>query len=280
MQPVIFLSPHLDDVPLSCGGTLAELVHSGNPIQVITIFAGTPNPAIPISEFAVYQHTMWGTPKQAYQVRRAEDAAALAHFGLTSTWLDFFDCIYRGQPEAGIWYYNADPDIFGAVYPTELALVDDIIAALTQVVTVPLTQTKIYAPLTVGTHVDHQLAFLVGATLLAQGAEVVFYEEYPYADRDPANVTKALTETTPALLQHLPAFSAKLVEDKLQELWAAQVQPISSTSLQCKIEAIMAYQTQLDVLFGGPEAMIERVTNYAQSISSGILAERFWQLTL
>ena len=38
--PSVFLSPHYDDVVLSCGGTVALLVEQGEPPLVLTIFGG------------------------------------------------------------------------------------------------------------------------------------------------------------------------------------------------------------------------------------------------
>ena len=282
MKQHIFLSPHLDDVVLSCGGLLADLSQAKAPIQTITLFAGIPNPDRPISPFAAYQHQMWGTPDLAYDTRRAEDAAALACFGLESTWLDYFDCIYRGEADQALWYYNSDDDIFGPLHPAEIALVQPLVEAILAAIQIkPVsTQTIIYAPLTVGNHVDHQLAFLAALKFLRQGYRVRFYEEYPYADRDPANLAKALTETTPTLLKQGP-WSASLLKSKAHPaLWHSTTVSFSEHALALKIRAIAAYQTQLEVLFGGAEEMAQRVQAYAAQVGQGSLAERYWQLNL
>ncbi len=173
MNKYIFLSPHLDDVLLSCGGTLGQLVDAQAEVSVLTVFAGTPASADPISTFAQYQHQMWGNPQQAYLTRRAEDMVALAYFGLKPVWLDFLDCIYRGRPNQGLWYYNSDEDIFGPVHRAEFDSVRSIAGTIEKtILTIPIqgdkTQTIIYGPLTVGHHVDHQLTFLVCLQLLLQ----------------------------------------------------------------------------------------------------------------
>jgi len=40
MPSALFLSPHYDDVALSCGGTVAPLADRGTDTTVVTIFGG------------------------------------------------------------------------------------------------------------------------------------------------------------------------------------------------------------------------------------------------
>ncbi len=278
----VFLSPHLDDVPLSCGGTLAYLVEDQANIKVITIFAGIPSPTDPVSDFANYQHQMWGNPQQAYYARRAEDMAALAYFGLKPIWLDFFDCIYRGQPDEGEWYYNSDEDIFGFIHPAELDTVGPIVERIAAIIRSEEEpgETTVYAPLTVGNHVDHQLTFLAGLHLLRRGHKIYFYEEYPYVDRDPAFLAKALNETTPALLHRTTDFMNKFIPSPPKLVWQSMIKSFPPSALELKIKAIAAYKTQLEVLFGGEETMVQRVTEYAYRVGQGEPGERFWFLNL
>lgn len=282
MTQYIFLSPHLDDVPLSCGGTLASLVETQAKIKVITIFAGIPSPSDPVSDFANYQHQMWGNPQQAYHIRRAEDMVALAYFGLKPIWLDFFDCIYRGSPDEGKWYYNSDEDIFGLIHPAELDTVGPIVERIASIIRSEEEPggTIVYAPLTVGKHVDHQLTFLVALHLLRWGCKIYFYEEYPYADRDPAFLTKALNETTPALVRKTMDLMNKLTPSPPKLLWQSMIKKFSPSALELKIKAIAAYKTQLEVLFGDQKTMVQRVTEYAYRVGQGEPGERFWFLNL
>ncbi|MEM7029796.1 MAG: PIG-L family deacetylase [Chloroflexota bacterium] len=283
----LFLSPHLDDVPLSCGGILAKLSDttaniSPSNIKVLTIFAGELADNTPISEFAAYQHRMWGHPNQAYQIRRAEDEQALAQFNLTPSWLNFLDCIYRGDTDQGQWYYNSDDDIFGLLHPAEFLSVDVILSQIVRHIPDHHEKSEIliYAPLTVGRHVDHQLIFLAAIFLRINGYTVLFYEEFPYTDRDPDHISVALEQTTPALLKRIPAYTSKINQTSASALWISTIQQFSVSALQRKIAAIKAYQTQLDVLFGGEAKMIERVTAYGQQIGNGNYAERFWHLNI
>ena len=61
MVDSIYLSPHLDDVALSCGGQIHQLTHrpGGQEVLIVTLMAGVPPPG-PVSAFAREQHVAWG----------------------------------------------------------------------------------------------------------------------------------------------------------------------------------------------------------------------------
>ena len=73
----IYLSPHFDDVVLSCGGLIWEQTHSGITVEIWTICAGNP-PAGPISEYAMGMHKIWktGSAQETVELRRIEDQNA------------------------------------------------------------------------------------------------------------------------------------------------------------------------------------------------------------
>ena len=50
--PHVYLSPHLDDAVLSCGGLIHRQVVAGQRPLVVTIFAGTPPVDVELSDFA------------------------------------------------------------------------------------------------------------------------------------------------------------------------------------------------------------------------------------
>ena len=65
----IYLSPHLDDAVLSCGGLIWEQVQLGERVEIWTIFAGDP-PAEMLTPFAEELHTRWGCGLNAVEIRR------------------------------------------------------------------------------------------------------------------------------------------------------------------------------------------------------------------
>jgi hypothetical protein len=70
--PFIYLSPHLDDVTLSCGGLVWEQVQAGEQVEIWTICAGDPPPGA-LSPYAEELHHRWGYGIEAIAERRIED---------------------------------------------------------------------------------------------------------------------------------------------------------------------------------------------------------------
>ena len=58
----------------------------------------------------------------------------------------------------------------------------------------PTDEVRVYAPLGIGSHVDHQLVFNAAASLADAGWEVWLYEDIPYALRDGALERRAEAE--------------------------------------------------------------------------------------
>jgi hypothetical protein len=111
----------------------------------------------------------------------------------------------------------------------------------------------LYAPLTVGNHVDHQLTFAAALILRAQGWDLRFYEDYPYVEAEGALAT---------------ALAARGAEH-----WQPTVTPLDDDDVAAKIEAIARYESQLGVLFGDAEAMRDRVRDFVIQVGG----ERLWR---
>ena len=247
----VYLSPHLDDAVLSCGGTIHQQAMSGQPPLVITLFAGPPARDAILSAFAQYQHDRWGG--QTVTRRWAEDQSALAELGADYVRLNYPDCIYRGREHAGEWYYASEQALFGAVHPAELGLPAELAAALAEFIPRERT-TTLYAPLAAGHHVDHQLTFAAALTLKMQGWRVIFYEDYPYVEKEGA-LSQALTR-------------------RGMETWQPVVVPLDEADLAAKIRAITCYASQIGVLFERVEEVPDRIRTYANLVGG----ERLWQL--
>lgn len=253
----IYLSPHLDDAVLSCGGAIHRQAAAGEPVLVVTIFAGEYTGA-GLSAFAQEQHDYWGNPPRPLALRRAEDWAALRRLGAEAQHLDHLDAVYRAGSD-GRWLYTDVDQLFGAVHPADLDSAEGSRALAKQLAgLVPLQpQATIYAPLGVGNHVDHQIVHAAARRLLAMGHRLAFYEEAPYV-ASPGALEAAL-ETAGA------------------GGWSSQVIPLSPADLAAKVSALAYYRTQLAVLFGGAEAMPSRIWTLAATCSpNATLAERIW----
>jgi LmbE family N-acetylglucosaminyl deacetylase len=262
----LYLSPHYDDTALSCGGLAHRQAQAGQAVLSVTVCAAPPS-SQHYSAYATAMHQLWGDPGDIIATRQAEDQAAMVVLGLEAAYLNFSDCIYRGDLTAGQWFYNSDAEIFGEIHPGDRALSRQIAAAV-EVLPISKAETTLYAPLTVGHHVDHQLAHHAARLLLAQGYRVVFYEEFPYADPDypyrhrpgesnPYSVAFALAEP------HNAGLKPERVE-------------LSEANLAAKVDSIRAYASQMTMLFGDAASMAEVVQRYAWQVGEDRPAERLW----
>ena len=240
----IYLSPHLDDAVLSCGGQIVQAAAEQQTSLIVTIMAGDP-PQAAISEFAQGQQHSWELLTEASTQRRAENATACRLVGADYLHWPLPDCIYRHHPETNLAFYNSDPDIFGPVHPAEFPLIEELAAQLSDLP----PHGRVFAPLTIGNHVDHQLTRLAAEQCFAD--RLVYYEEYPYVQR-----LGGVTAVIPANDSH----------------WQAQIIPLTAAALQRKIEAIAAYRSQLGNLFNGRDNMASLLRAYTQSIGG----ERIW----
>jgi LmbE family N-acetylglucosaminyl deacetylase len=195
-------------------------------------------------------------------VRREEEQSAMRLLGLEPVWLDLPDAPYR-RGAGGETFYNSDLDLFGRVAPEERKLLVPAMArAISRVASEAGARgrVRVYAPLGVGHHVDHQLSFRA-ARRLGPRFGVMYYEDYPYAGKE-------------------GALRARLEELGLPA--RPRVMPIAE-QIGIKIAAINKYKSQLDVLFGSSALMPRSVRAYAELVaatSSPSLqyAERFWHL--
>jgi LmbE family N-acetylglucosaminyl deacetylase len=253
----IFLSPHYDDIALSCGGTAALLTREGRQPEVALIFGSPPDPTTPLTSFAEAMHEGWGLDSaQVIAGRRSEEAFASVILGTTDSFLPFRDAIYRGER------YLSNDGIFGDVAADEADLPRAIIEAL-RLEADERSTTRLYAPLAIGNHVDHQIAFRAGVAMAREGWTVWFYEDLPYALLNDARDVR------------IAAAAEGLVPAGVVDVGSAWEQ---------KIAAIMAYPSQLATVFAYVDAGSTReeidavMTGYAQANGNGTLAERFWEI--
>ena len=174
----------------------------------------------------------------------------------------FRDAIYRGH------VYLSDDDLFGVPAAAETSLPTQIVESLELGVS-PVVGTRIYAPLAVGKHVDHQLVYWAGKDLVRSGWDVWFYEDIPYA-----------------LKPH--ALESRLAE--IRDPAGIRLEPVASIPAESvwdrKIDAILRYPSQLETVFrqyvgvGTTRREIsEALMNYAGGAGDGVVAERFWRLS-
>lgn len=250
----IYLSPHLDDAVLSCGGMIAGQARAGESVAVMTVFSASPEPGQPLSAFAQALHDRWQASappgvdfSDPAAVRRAEDLRALAALGDGIQVIHYTlpDCIYRRAAGTGEALYASEEAIFGPVHPADPALADLNATAP------PPKDANIYVPLAIGLHVDHLLLYLVAQGWDVRQGRVRFYEDYPYVAQ-----------------QERPA--ADLLAAR--GAWEAEIVPLSEETLNAKVRAAAAYESQISTFWRSRGAMEEALRAYARQVGG----ERLW----
>ncbi|MFN8629671.1 MAG: PIG-L family deacetylase [Chloroflexota bacterium] len=200
--------------------------------------------------------------------RRLEDERYAAFAEVSTVFLDLPDAVFRG--------YEGDDQLLGtprADDPPPVALLRREIARL--------EPQRVYFPMGIGGHVDHQLARNAGIELLADQpswimpfpsyvGKIVFYEDFPYAHWEDFG----RLEDMPA-----DAFAAMPAGVSLQ----GEFSDVSDV-LERKIRAIALYESQMDRLFNGVKPMADAVRTYAARVAEigavpGGAAERYWVTT-
>jgi LmbE family N-acetylglucosaminyl deacetylase len=196
--------------------------------------------------------------------RRLEDER-YAYFAEASiVFLDLPDAVFRG--------YEGDDQLLAAPRPDDTAPVDLLVREIAR-----LEPQKVYLPLGIGDHVDHQLVRDVGVALLQLGRRwvmpgpeyagvVTYYEDFPYAwwngFRELADLPAAAFAGLPADVGLTPEFAD--ITDQVER----------------KIKGLELYESQLDRLFGGKAAMGDAVRGFGVKVAAlggrDGFAERYW----
>jgi LmbE family N-acetylglucosaminyl deacetylase len=240
MTEAIFVSPHLDDAALSCGGGIARLVRAGVRVTVVTVFTADQPPGIGLSTLARRSHSSWGVGSQPFEVRRVEDDDAMRLLGAESERLGMLDAIYRRSASGEALY--ADPLAPLALEDTAQFLPGLVAALRGSAAAKP--QARVFCPAGMGGHVDHVLTRRA-IERVADAEAIVYYDEYPYSAR--------------------PGVSASGADGP--GAWPSQNLALTDEELETKIAAIACYTSQLRGLF---PTTAERVREIASARIPGI----------
>jgi len=250
-QVMLFLSPHLDDVVLSCPAFVQRAVAQGHDVRIATIFTSGPE-----------------APK-LYRARRCEDRDAVRQLGARPLHAGLSDAPFRSAQ-----YRDFCGIVFGRAreYAATLrALIERLIHWIAR-----LAPVKVVCPMAVGNHVDHRL--VRDAALQSISPEqLLFYEDRPYAF-----IREQVDHVLGSNLAKRPKrfwsryFAAAYVrnyrgstsEDRIVRAWAkaptfpsgyelGKTCTIECRPAECKrsLTAVRAYRTQLPDLFSDDQEL-------------------------
>jgi LmbE family N-acetylglucosaminyl deacetylase len=249
--PTLFISPHYDDVALSCGGTAATWSARGQAPAIVTVFASELVHGM-VGEFAAWKHERWGLQDidDVQETRRAEDESAARQLGCSLRWLGLPDAIYRGER------YGGDGALYSDPHPEERALPTHLAEELRHL---PEWREgmSVAVPLGIGQHVDHQIVFETGRLLAAAGVPVWAYEDLPYAIHTPG-----------ATAARLAQIGGQVGDEVLV--------PVRD-GLDAKLEAVASYASQLPVIFRFTSDFRAALRSHAEQAGGARgPCERFW----
>ena len=200
--------------------------------------------------------------------RRLEDERYAAFAEVSFVWLDLPDAVFRG--------YEGDDQLLGTPRADDPAPVDLLRREIAR-----LEPSRLYLPLGIGGHVDHQLARDAGIALLhdatawvmpgpAYADRIAFYEDFPYAWWEDFG---RLEDMPPDALAGLP--------DGIS--LTAEFSDVGDV-LERKIRGILLYESQIERLFDDKKAAAAAVRGYAARVAdigsvAGGAAERYWVTT-
>ncbi len=239
----IYLSPHFDDVALSCGGLVWEQVQGGERVSIWTICGGDP-PTGELSPFAQQLHNRWDLGVNASERRKIEDIHSSQVLGAAYRHFTIPDCIYRRHPQTGEYMYASEQSLNSLLDPGDNWLIQNLVKEIQRSLKIDAT---LVCPLTLGNHVDHQLTRQAAE---ATGYPLWYYADFPYV-----------------LNCDLEAELGK------SEGWVESIFPISPPGLAAWQRSIAAHASQIST-FWPDEAEMQRVVSDYADKNKGV---RLWR---
>ena len=251
----VFISPHFDDGIFSCGATAHQLTAAGHAVTIMTIMGGLYQGDLPATPILADLHRRWSAGASPLRSRQIEDEKASVSIGVDFMHVPLPDCVYRLAGDIAL--YPSEASLFGEVHPADYA------PRLLKGIQIPELDTaaRVYLPLGVGHHVDHQIAREWGMTQvrdIPNRTALRFYAEFPYSNADRAT-EMALKEFG------LPLEPADVT--------------LSETDIRAKISAIACYTSQISTFWSSLDAMETDVRRAFTDPKTGGYVERFWKVS-
>jgi len=232
----IFISPHLDDAILSCGGIIHSLNSSGQNVEIWTVFAGKPKNFL-FNDFTKSLHQRWALDDQfAITNRLKEDKTACKILGVKAKYFRFLDCIYRFD-ENGKHLVNKEEDLFQDVKGNQIQLIKKITKSILEKLS---GDAILISPFAIGKHIDHQIVKM--ALQNDKIKNLMFYADFPY-------VVKESAIYDPSMLNNLAEVNIFLKEIDLEK-WKLSVS---------------AYRSQISTFWNGNREMFQKIDDYVSS---------------
>jgi len=280
----VFVSPHPDDVALSCGGLVALLRGRGEDVAIVTIFCGAgsrdrltryqfralgfdrdadgrgdPEPT-DLAEANADAPAAAPKPDEVMAVRRAEDEAFARFARASLVSLKEPDAVFRG--------YAGKSQLMGSPRADDPAPIEELRAALAR-----LAPDRLYIPFAIGGHVDHRQTRGAAMALLSEPGSpyldrAFFFEDFPYAH---TVGFERLDQLDPEVASGLPAHT-RLTPEYVE----------IGDVFDRKIEGLQSYASQIGHLFGDGLSLggaLRAFSTHVGELGEVGPAERYWRVT-
>lgn len=224
----LFISPHLDDVALSCGGYVRRISEAGKKVVVVTVMTAD-LPKGPVSWLARRNHLAWHLGDAPFALRRGEDEAAVRALGATHRHLGLLDAMYRRDDAGRPLYISRTVGV--PVHLHDRRHYEPAVReSLGQILRGRAGgDAKVFCPLGAGEHVDHLIVREAVESLWDSNA-ISYYEDYPYAGQS-------------------GAVQARLICENRAARWDSMAIELSPSEIEARVNAVACYVSQLPGLF-------------------------------
>jgi CelD/BcsL family acetyltransferase involved in cellulose biosynthesis/LmbE family N-acetylglucosaminyl deacetylase len=242
----LFISPHLDDVALSCGGYIGRLTAAGERVVIATVATADAPSGTPLSWLMKRNHRAWRLGDTPFGARRCEDIAAADVLGAQYAHLGLLDASYRRKADGKPLYTKNTVGV--PVHPDDWKCNEPIVRQKLQELLrfYAGDNVQVFCPLGVGEHVDHIFVRHSVETLCAP-QNITYYEDYPYAGQSNAVHTR--------------------LNSGAAGHWQSKPIALTPTEVQARIAAIGCFESQVPGLF---PSLFERVQEIARARLPGI----------
>lgn len=226
----IVVAAHSDDTALSIGGYI--LANTNSYFHIINVFSSCPESST-LSRYLK-------TSEEVTLFNNMEEQFYAWVIGAQLKFLNYPEALERGYT-----------DIFTTkISKEDIKLTEKLIDKIAGY-SIKQRAMTIYFPLSIGNHIDHFILYKIGRKMLAEGVNVLFYEDLPYAK-----------EIGPRELE-------SQLEEKTRGLEVVKKVEVSEV-LQRKLLLANMYKTQYDKRY------LSKIANYSFEIGKGRTIERLW----
>jgi LmbE family N-acetylglucosaminyl deacetylase len=225
----LFISPHLDDAVLSCGGLIKRLSATGSEVVVLTVATADIPEDTPLSGQMKWRYVIWRVGNKPFAQRRREDVDAVKILGAKTIHWDLLDAIFRVDIDKKPLYPDGNLNV--TIHDYDRQNLDPILCDKLRKLNDDLGNKElfVFCPLGIGGHVDHQIV-RTAVDKVYKPTKLIYYEDFPYVSK--SNGLESLN---------------KLVKN--DDIWEQKILGLSENEIESRILAVACYSSQIPILF-------------------------------